>query len=84
VPLFPELVAILRHYLKEYGTAPDGRVLQGQRGVSPMVSKSTYAKVWREARVAAFGSRLAATPLGPVRPAARKRVQWLSLGVPAI
>jgi hypothetical protein len=85
VPLFPELVTILRRQLEEYGTAPDGRIFQGQRGVSPMVSKSTYAKVWREARVAAFGVRLAATPLAR-RPYDLRHAcvsTWLNAGVPA-
>jgi integrase len=85
VPLFPELVAILRGHLEEYGTAPDGRIFQGQRGVSPMVSKSTYAKVWREARVAVFGARLAATPLAR-RPYDLRHAcvsTWLNAGVPA-
>ena len=48
VPIFPELVAILQRHLEEYATALDGRIFQEQRGVSPMVSKSTYAKVWRD------------------------------------
>lgn len=85
VPLCPELVAILRRHVAEYGTAPDGRILQGQRGVSPMVSKSTYAKVWREARAAAFGAKLAATPLAR-RPYDLRHAcvsTWLNAGVPA-
>ena len=85
VPLCPELVAILRRHLEEYGTAPDGRILQGQRGVSPMVSKSTYAKVWREARNKAFGAKLAATPLAK-RPYDLRHAcvsTWLNAGVPA-
>lgn len=85
VPLCPELVAILRRHLEEYGTTPDGRILQGQRGVSPMVSKSTYAKVWREARLAVFGRKLAATPLAH-RPYDLRHAcvsTWLNAGVPA-
>ena len=85
VPLCPELVAILRRHLEEHGTAPDGRILQGQRGVSPMVSKSTYAKVWREARDKAFGDKLAATPLAK-RPYDLRHAcvsTWLNAGVPA-
>jgi integrase len=85
VPLCPELVAILRSHLETYGTAPDGRILQGQRGVNPMVSKSTYAKVWREARAAAFGARLASTPLAR-RPYDLRHAcvsTWLNAGVPA-
>jgi integrase len=85
VPLCPELVAILWRHIDEYATAPDGRILQGQRGVSPMVSKSTYAKVWREARVTAFGSKLAATPLAR-RPYDLRHAcvsTWLNAGVPA-
>lgn len=84
VPLCPELVAILRHHLDSYGTAADGRILKGQQGATSLVSKSTYAKVWRGARAKALGN-LAATPLGK-RPYDLRHAclsTWLNAGVPA-
>jgi integrase len=53
--------------------------------MNPMVSKSTYAKVWREARAKAFGGKLAATPLAH-RPYDLRHAcvsTWLNAGVPA-
>ena len=50
-----------------------------------LVSKSTYAKVWREARNKAFGEKLAATPLAK-RPYDLRHAcvsTWLNAGVPA-
>ena len=84
VPLCPELVAILRRHVERFATAPDGRILQGQRGTAPLVSKSTYAKIWREARSKALGN-LAATPLAK-RPYDLRHAclsTWLNAGVPA-
>jgi integrase len=85
VPLCPELVVILRKHLDEFRAAPDGRIFQGQRGVNPMVSKSTYAKVWRDARVKAFGKKATAMPLAK-RPYDLRHAcvsTWLNAGVPA-
>jgi integrase len=84
VPLCPELVVILRRHIERYGTAPDGRILQGQRGTAPLVCKTTYAKVWREARVKALGT-VAGTPLAK-RPYDLRHAclsTWLNAGVPA-
>jgi integrase len=61
VPVPPALAGLLRHQLREYGTAPDGRLFRGARG--GMLSESAYGRVWHAARHAALGPELAATPL---------------------
>ncbi len=84
VPLCPELVAILRRHLDTFGTGPDGRLFRAQKGGTGLVCKTTYAKVWREARVKALAA-LATTPLGK-RPYDLRHAclsTWLNAGVPA-
>jgi integrase len=84
VPLCPELVVILRRHLADFGTAPDGRLFWAQRGGTGLVCKTTYAKIWREARSKTLGS-LAASPLGR-RPYDLRHAclsTWLNAGVPA-
>jgi integrase len=84
VPLCPELVVILRNHLESFGTAPDGRMFSGQLRAADLVCKSTYAKIWRDARTKALGD-LAATPLGK-RPYDLRHAclsTWLNAGVPA-
>jgi integrase len=84
VPLCPELVAILRRHLAQFGTGPDGRLFRAQKGGTGLVCKTTYAKIWREARSKSLGS-LAATPLGR-RPYDLRHAclsTWLNAGVPA-
>jgi hypothetical protein len=55
------LADLLRQHLRQYGTAPDGRLFRGARG--GILSESTYGRVWRAARQIALGPELAATPL---------------------
>lgn len=84
VPLCPELVAILRRHVDTYGTGPDGRLFRAQKGGTGLVCKSTYAKIWREARGKALGT-FATTPLGK-RPYDLRHAclsTWLNAGVPA-
>lgn len=84
VPLCPELASILRRHLDSYGTGPDGRLFRAQKGGTGLVCKTTYAKIWREARGKALGD-LAATPLGK-RPYDLRHAclsTWLNAGVPA-
>ena len=84
VPLCPELVVILRRHLADFGTGPDGRLFRAQKGSTGLVCKTTYAKIWREARSKALGT-LAATPLGK-RPYDLRHAclsTWLNAGVPA-
>ena len=84
VPLCPELVGILRRHLAQFGTGPDGRLFRAQKGGTGLVCKTTYAKIWREARSKALGT-LAGTPLGR-RPYDLRHAclsTWLNAGVPA-
>ena len=57
VPVPPVLVGLLRQHLREYGTAPDGRLFRGAR--SGMLSESTYGRAWHAARDIALGRELA-------------------------
>jgi integrase len=59
VPVPPVLADLLRQHLREYGTAPDGRLFRGARG--GMLSESVYGRVWHAAREIALGPELAAT-----------------------
>ena len=52
---------MLQQHLREYGTAPDGRLFRGARG--GILSESTYGRIWHAARQIALGPELAATPL---------------------
>jgi integrase len=61
IPLPPELVALLRWHLDNYGTTPDGRLFRGARG--GILSESVYGRAWHAARDAALGPGLSATPL---------------------
>jgi integrase len=61
VPIPPVLVRVLRRHLREFGTAPDGRLFRGTRG--GMLSESVYGRVWHTARQSALGPELAATTL---------------------
>ena len=74
VPVPAVLVGLLRQHLREYGTAPDGRLFRGARG--GILSESTYGRVWHAVRETALGPELAATPLArrPYEPAACRLV----------
>jgi integrase len=48
IPIPPVLVQILRAHLEEYGTAPDGRLFQTERG-GP-IGSTAYTEVWQQAR----------------------------------
>lgn len=61
VPVPAALAGLLRQHLREYGSAPDGRLFRGARG--GILSESTYGRVWRAAREIALGPQLAATSL---------------------
>ncbi len=65
VPIPPQLVALLRKHLDEFGTAPDGRLFRGMSD-GPL-AETRYGAVWRRARKLAltpeqFESKLAARP----------------------
>lgn len=53
VPAHPELVAILRHHLAEFGTDSNGRLFRGERG--DQLATVTYTRLWARARETAFG-----------------------------
>ena len=61
VPVPPVLACLLLEHLREYGTAPDGRLFRGARG--GMLSESVYGRVWQAPRHIALGPELAATAL---------------------
>lgn len=48
----PELVALLHWHVTAYGTAPDGRLFQTQRG--GLIQDGGYGEVWAEARSCAL------------------------------
>jgi integrase len=61
VPIPAVLVRMLRRHLRQFGTAPDGRLFRGTR--SGMLSESVYGRAWHASRQAALGPGLAATAL---------------------
>ena len=83
VPIPPELAAILRAHLEEFGTAPDGRLFRNERG--GVLGASTYSRAWEEARRFAFPPQQVASPLAgrpyDLRHAALST--WLNAGVDA-
>jgi integrase len=81
VPCVPPLTRLLRHHLKEYGTAPDGRLFPGARG-GPL-SESVYGRIWEAARAAALTPVEVASPLAK-RPYDLRHAclsAWLNAGV---
>ncbi|MEV5310528.1 site-specific integrase [Streptomyces sp. NPDC052610] len=81
VPIPPELVAMLRAHLKEFGTAPDGRVFHNERG--GLVGSTSYYRVWVEARQYAFPPQKFHSPLAEKPYAGRAFciTQWLKAGL---
>ncbi|MEV5889499.1 tyrosine-type recombinase/integrase [Nonomuraea fuscirosea] len=61
VPIPPELVRILQTHLREFGTAPDGRLFRNERG--GVLGASTYSRAWEEARRFALSPQQVASPL---------------------
>ncbi len=83
VPLHPELAAILRCHLAQFGTGPDGRLFVGPRG--GLIAEWAYLEVFHRARKVALSGHEAQTPLAgrpyDLRHAAVST--WLNAGVPA-
>ncbi|MFI0736822.1 tyrosine-type recombinase/integrase [Streptomyces sp. NPDC021100] len=81
VPVPPELVGMLRAHLKEFGTAPDGRIFQNERG--GLVGTTSYYRVWVEARAYAFPPPKFHSPLAenPYAGRAFCITQWLLAGL---
>lgn len=83
VPIPPELVAVLREHLEEFGTASDGRLFRTRTG-RPILC-STYGDVWAKARALALTPAQVASPLAR-RPYDLRHAAvslWLNAGVPA-
>lgn len=82
-PCPPELTALLHAHIKEFGTAPDGRLFVGERNKREL-PKGTINRVWRWTRAAVFTPEVAASPLArtpyDLRHAAVST--WLNGGVP--
>jgi integrase len=81
VPCAPPLTRLIRHHLKEYGTAPDGRLFPGARG-GPL-SESVYGRIWEAARAVALTPAEVASPLAK-RPYDLRHAclsAWLNAGV---
>ena len=83
VPIPPPQTDLLRHHLREFDTAPDGRLFPAVRG--GLLGDKMYGDIWRAARVAAFTPAEAASPLArrpyDLRHAAVST--WLNAGVNA-
>jgi integrase len=61
VPAHPELTRLLRAHLKDFGTAPDGRLFGGIRGGE--LPTITYRRAWIKARQMALTAAEQASPL---------------------
>jgi integrase len=84
VPIHPELCALLRQHITEFGYGPDGRIFIGPRG--GLMTDRAYLKVFHEARNKAFTAEEAASPLMDVPYALRHACvsMWLrAAGDPA-
>ncbi|CAM3696703.1 site-specific integrase [Nocardiopsis rhodophaea] len=61
IPIPPVLVRMLREHIKEFGTAPDGRLFRQRDG--GIVTTSAYWAVWDQARALALPPDKVASPL---------------------
>jgi integrase len=81
VPMHPELVALLRFHIEEFGTSPDGKLFTGVRGgeLATVVSR----RAWIAARKSALTAEQQKSPLArriyDLRHAALST--WLNAGV---
>ncbi|GAA3575251.1 hypothetical protein GCM10022419_065460 [Nonomuraea rosea] len=83
MPIPPELVAIIREHIAEYGTAKDGRFFRSERG--GVVASTAYTEVWQDTRLLAFTPAQVASPLAK-RPYDLRHAAvslWLNAGVSA-
>ena len=81
VPVSPALVRLLRKHIAEHGTAPDGRLFQGEGG--GLLSDTVYGRAWEKARQTAFTPAEEASPLAE-RPYDLRHARlstWLNAGV---
>jgi integrase len=81
VPVPPPLTDLLQHHLRQFGTAPDGRLFPAPRG--GLLGDKMYGDIWRASRLAALTPAEAASPLArrpyDLRHAAVST--WLNAGV---
>lgn len=61
VPIPPELVAILREHLDEFGTADDGRLFATSTG--GVISASAVSRIWEDARMLGLSPGQQISPL---------------------
>ncbi|MGI5162263.1 tyrosine-type recombinase/integrase [Microbispora sp. CA-102843] len=83
VPIPPELVAILREHIEEFGIHDDGRLFRTSRG--GVISIGTYCEAWQKARTLALTPKQVASPLA-ARPYDLRHAAvslWLNAGVAA-
>ncbi|WP_067812274.1 hypothetical protein [Actinomadura kijaniata] len=73
VSIPPVLVKMLREHIAEFGTAPDGRLFQTERG--GVVGSTAYGDVWAATRALAF------TPAQFASPSARRPYNLRHAGV---
>jgi hypothetical protein len=83
VPCPPELTALLQDHLKQFGTAPNGRLFRGERNAGEL-PKLTIVKAWRRARALSFTPEVRASPLAAVPYDLRHAAlsTWLNAGIP--
>ena len=82
VPIPPELVAILREHIETFGTGPEGRIFNSDRG--HVIASTAISDVWAEARTLALQPHQVASPLAR-RPYDLRHAAvslWLNAGVP--
>ncbi|MFF4771884.1 tyrosine-type recombinase/integrase [Microtetraspora fusca] len=83
VPIPPELVAILRDHIEEFGVHDDGRLFRTSRG--GVISIGTYCDTWKAARALALPPEQVVSPLA-ARPYDLRHAAvslWLNAGVAA-
>jgi integrase len=80
-PVSPALGRLLRKHIAEHGTAPDGRLFQGEGG--GLLSDTVYGRAWEKARQTALTPAQEASPLAE-RPYDLRHARlssWLNAGV---
>ncbi|MBC9819729.1 tyrosine-type recombinase/integrase [Terrabacter sp. MAHUQ-38] len=94
VPASPELVALLRQHIDDFGAGPEGRLFVSRTGKARVpvagpfarpVSPASYGNTWRRARLMALTPEQATSPMAR-RPYDLRHAcvsLWLNAGVPA-
>lgn len=81
-PCPPELTAILRSHIREFGLGPGGRLFVGERNKSEL-PVSTINRIWRRTRAAVLTAEVAASPLAETPYDLRHAAvsTWLNAGI---